>query len=84
MSVDEYAADPDWEYGFRTDGRPEVWSRVFGLPITSLASARHTAEKNYTESVEYVRHPKGSTRDDDWEPVPVTDSTSSDSERSTT
>lgn len=67
---DEYAADPEYEYAFRLDGQPEVWSRVFGLPITSLASAKHAGEKSYWESVEYLRHPKGSTRDDDWEAVP--------------
>lgn len=65
----EYDADPDWEYGFRMDDNPAVWSGVFGLPITSAASARHTAEKSYLDHYEIVRHPKGSTRDDDWEAV---------------
>jgi len=70
---DEYAADPDWEYGFTMDGRLEVWSRVFGLPITSAASARHAADKSYWDHYEIVRHPKGSKRDDDWEPIPTTE-----------
>lgn len=65
--VDEYATDPKWEYGFRMDGSPAVFSTVFGLPFTSLAMAEHAAVKSYTESVEYLRHPKGSRRDDDWE-----------------
>lgn len=67
--MSEYDADPDWEYGFRTDGNPAVWSRVFGLPITSAASARHAAEKSYWDRYELVRHRKGSIRDDDWEVV---------------
>jgi hypothetical protein len=68
---DEYDDDPDWEYGFRLDQHPEVWSRVFGRPITSEASARHAAVKSYWETYEMVRHPKGSQRDDDWEPLPA-------------
>lgn len=68
---EDYTPDPSWEYGFKMDGRPEVWSRVFGLPITSVASAKHAAEKSYWEHYEIVRHPKGSKRDDDWAPVPT-------------
>lgn len=68
--MSDYTADPIWEYGFRMDGGDAVWSRMFGLPFTSLASAEHSAEKNYWFYADYVRHPKGSTRDDDWEPVP--------------
>lgn len=63
---DEYAHDPDWEYGFRLDDNPEVWSRLFGLPFKSRASAVHAAEKSYWASYEIVRHPKGSTSDVDW------------------
>jgi len=67
---DEYAPDPDWEYGFQMDGGSEVWSAMFGLRFTSLALAQHAGDKSWTESIEYVRHPKGSERDDDWEAVP--------------
>jgi len=66
----EYADDPTWEHGFRLDGNPMVFSRVFGLRFTSLALAQHAGDKSWTESIEYVRHPKGSERDDDWEAVP--------------
>lgn len=72
---DEYAEDPDWEYGFQADdamhdGKPVIIARVFGiLPFTSIASVRHTAEKSYWHHYELFRHPKGSTRDDDWEAV---------------
>lgn len=72
----EYKEDLDWEYGFccdgltDPDGKPLVQARVFGiLPFTSLASAKHTGVKWFTESIEYYRHPKGSQRNDDWEVV---------------
>jgi len=67
---DDLRADPDWEYGFRMDGSPTVFSAVFGLPFESLAMAQHAGDKSWTESIEYVRHPKGSESDDDWEAVP--------------
>ena len=67
---ESYAPDPEWEYGFRLDGHPAVFSAVFGLPFTSLALAQHAGEKSRIESIEYVRHPKGSRRDDDWQAVP--------------
>lgn len=68
--ADDYTTDPEWEYGFRLDDNPGVHCFVFGLPITSLAMAEHAAVKSYTTSIEYMRHPKGSRRLDDWEPVP--------------
>ena len=66
---EDYTPDPEWEYGFRMDGDPTVWSRMFGLPFQSLASAKHAGVKNYMYSIEYVKHPKGSKADDDWEAV---------------
>jgi hypothetical protein len=66
---DEYVEDPDWQYGFTIDDHPTVWGAVFGLPITSRASAEHAVEKSYTHTYEILRHPKGSRRDDDWEPI---------------
>ena len=68
---DDYTPDPDWDYGFRLDDDPAVYSHVFGLPITSAASARHAAEKSYWDHYEIVRHPKGSKRNDDWSPAPT-------------
>lgn len=77
---DDYSEDPDWEYGFQSDdamtreGKPLIFARVFGvLPFTSIASVKHTASKSYWDHYELFRHPKGSLRDDDWEPVPEGD-----------
>lgn len=64
---EDYSEDPYWEYGFRMDGNLDTYSRVFGLPITSYASAKHAVEKSYWDTYEILRHPKGSKRDDDWE-----------------